>query len=71
MFTCSGIITLVADRASGITRRTASGDVVVRVPLVGSKAETAIISGLREHADLEAEVLDRWVESGEHRRTVG
>jgi hypothetical protein len=71
MFTCSGIITLVADRATSTSRRTASGEVVVRVPLVGSKAETAIISGLREHADLEAEVLDRWIASGEHRRTVG
>jgi hypothetical protein len=71
IFTCSGIITLVADGVGGTSRRTASGEVVVRVPFVGSKAEAGIISGLREHADLEAEVLDLWVASGEDHRTVG
>ena len=34
--------------------RALSGDVKVRVLLVGGKVEGALVSGLREHADAEA-----------------
>jgi hypothetical protein len=71
IFECFGIIRLEVDRADGLTVRTAAGEVNVRVPLVGGKAEAAIISGLREHADLEAEMLDKWVSTEPDRRSVG
>jgi hypothetical protein len=64
IFECSGLIRLVVDRASGTTVRTAVGNVGVRVPLVGGKAEAAIISGLQDHAALEAEALDQWSAAG-------
>jgi hypothetical protein len=41
--------------------RVAEGDVHVAVPLVGRKVEAAIISGLAEHAEAEAEVLQEWL----------
>ena len=43
------------------TRRTAEGDLTVSVPLVGGKVERAIVSGLREHAEREQDVLDEWL----------
>ncbi|MDQ6614031.1 MAG: DUF2505 domain-containing protein [Actinomycetota bacterium] len=66
MFGCSGVIRLTADPARGTTVRISTGDVFVRVPLVGGKAEGAIISGLQEHAELEADALDQWVAEGNH-----
>jgi Protein of unknown function (DUF2505) len=41
--------------------RSADGDVGVKVPLLGRKVEAAIVSGLREHADLEVQVMDEWL----------
>jgi hypothetical protein len=58
----SGEITLAAeggDRGE-VTVRRSTGDLGVHVPFVGHKVESAIISGLREHADLEVEVVERW-----------
>ena len=43
------------------TRRVAEGDLKVSVPLVGGKVEQAIVSGLREHAALEQDVLEDWL----------
>jgi hypothetical protein len=43
------------------TRRVATGEVKVRVPLVGGRVERAIVSGLEEHAAAEADLLFRWV----------
>lgn len=43
------------------TRRTTDGDLQVRFPLVGGRVERAIVSGLHEHAELEAEVFRDWV----------
>lgn len=71
MFQCSGLVHLVPDPANGTTVRTATGEVVVRVPFVGTKAEAAIISGLQAHAALEAEALDHWVASEGNRRSAG
>lgn len=45
----------------GSTRRIATGELVVRVPLVGGRVERAIVSGLEEHAAAEAELLGHWV----------
>jgi Protein of unknown function (DUF2505) len=52
-FTCSGRYTFTDDGAQG-TIRELSGDVKVRMLLVGGKVEGALVSGLREHAEAEA-----------------
>lgn len=70
IFECSGTIRLNEDPATETTTRTLSGEVVVRVPVFGSKAEAAIISGLRDHAALEAKALDEWVASGHNHPSV-
>lgn len=57
--TCRGRFQLAPDGASA--RRTAEGDLSVHIPFVGRKAEQAIISGLADHARLEAESLARWL----------
>ena len=43
------------------TGRLAEGEIKVSVPFVGGKVEQAIVSGLREHAALEQEVLEEWL----------
>jgi Protein of unknown function (DUF2505) len=43
------------------TRRVATGELTVHVPLVGGRVERVIVSGLEEHAAAEAELLGRWV----------
>ena len=48
-FSCSGRYTFADDAGRG-TVRALSGDVKVRVLLVGGKVEGALVSGLREHA---------------------
>lgn len=60
LLSASGEITL---RPTGpdTTERRVEGYVRVRVPLVGRKAEAAIISGLREHAAAEADLVDTWM----------
>jgi hypothetical protein len=63
MFESSGSITLQSEPSDQTTVRTAIGDVIIRMPIVGPRVEAAIISGLREHAELEAETLNRWVAS--------
>jgi hypothetical protein len=61
MFESSGWISMVAN--GGTTVRTATGVVTVRFPVVGAKVEAAIVSGLHDHAEREAEVLEGWVAS--------
>jgi hypothetical protein len=56
---CSGTFQL-QDVPGGV-RRVAQGDLRVSFPLVGGKVERAIVSGLREHADLEAAALRDWL----------
>jgi hypothetical protein len=43
------------------TTRTAEGDLTVHVPLVGRRAEQAIVSGLADHARLEADAVNDWL----------
>lgn len=50
------------DAQAGRTRRRAEGELKVTVPLVGGKVERAIVDGLREHAALEEQVLDAWLQ---------
>ena len=56
---CSGTFQL--EGATGSTRRIAEGEVKVNMPLVGPKAEKGIVSGLEEHAVLQARVLEEWL----------
>ncbi len=43
------------------TRRLATGELKVHVPLVGGRVERAIVGGITEHADAEAELLGTWI----------
>ncbi len=45
----------------GGCRRTIEGDLTVSYPLVGRAVERAILSGLEESLDAEAELLGRWL----------
>jgi uncharacterized protein YndB with AHSA1/START domain len=58
---CAGTFTLAPSGGGERTVRIAEGDIKVNMPLVGSKAEKAIVSGLEEHAQLQARVFDAWV----------
>ena len=53
----------LADLGTG-TLRTLRGSVKVRMLLVGGRVEGAIVSGLRDHAAAEAELLDAWIRPG-------
>jgi uncharacterized protein DUF2505 len=55
---CQGDITLLPDGDG--TRRVSAGQVDVRAPLVGTLVERAIVSGMTEHAELEAEAFHSW-----------
>jgi hypothetical protein len=46
---------------SGFTRRRTEGEIRVRVPFVGSKAEQGIVNGYRQHLAGEAELLAEWL----------
>lgn len=50
-----------ADDTGGGTLRRATGELTVHVPIVGGKAERAIVSGIREHAATERDAVERWI----------
>ena len=56
---CSGTFALT--EVPGGVRRMLDADLRVSFPLVGGKVERAIVSGLREHAALEADALRDWI----------
>ena len=60
MLAASGVLQVIDDGEGGSVR-TASGEVSVRVPLVGSKVERAIVSGLEEHAAAAEAALRAWL----------
>jgi len=43
------------------TRRTATGRLVVHVPLVGGKVERVIVAGLEENATAQGGLIDAWL----------
>ncbi len=47
------------DGASTVRRST--GDLTIRMPLVGGRVEQAIVSGLQEHLESEVPLVERWV----------
>ncbi len=57
---CQGTVTL--EEAGGVTRRVTTGDLRVRVLFVARRVEQAIVSGLRDHAAAEQEVVQRWLD---------
>lgn len=57
---CHGVYQLDPDGPDRCTRMI-SGDVSCRVPLLASRAERAIVSGLVERLEVEAELLERWL----------
>lgn len=56
---CNG--TFVLEDVPGGVRRRLDADLRVSFPLVGGKVERAIVSGLRDHAALEADALRDWM----------
>ena len=60
MLSASGVIQVIDDGEGGSVR-TASGEVNVRVPFVGSKVERAIVTGLVDHAAAEEAALRAWL----------
>ena len=43
------------------TTRNCTGDIEIRMPLVGRRVENAIVSGLREHLGSEVDLVERWI----------
>ena len=56
---CSGTYELTT--AGNGAAREARGEVRVNVPLFGGKVERAIVQGMQEHAQAEAELVDSWL----------
>lgn len=61
-FECSGAYQLDAAGANATDRR-CRGELRVRMPLVGHRVETAIVSGLREHLEAEVSVIEQFIAS--------
>jgi hypothetical protein len=59
-FTCSGTYRFKPAGESATTR-VCTGDLKIRMPLVGGRVENAIVSGLREHLGAEVELVERWI----------
>jgi hypothetical protein len=58
---CTGTFVLRDEDAGCV--RTLDGDLRVRVPLIGSRAERSLAPGIMRRLDLEAEALDRYLAS--------
>jgi DNA-binding transcriptional regulator YbjK len=52
---------VVLESLGDSTRRLVTGELTVHVPLLGGRVERAIVDGLEEHANAEAELLGRWI----------
>ena len=62
-FECGG--TMLLTDAGAATERVIDGELKIKVPLVGRRAEGLIVPGLRTRMNREAELLDEWLK--EHR----
>ena len=61
-FSCRGRSRLdPADEDAGVTVRRTQGQLKVRAPLVAGQVERAIVSGLSEHLEAEAQLLASWL----------
>ena len=63
MLQCSGRFDLTAAPGGG-TVRTLSGELKVKVPLLGGRAEKALGPGILRRIDLEADALRTWLQVG-------
>ena len=61
-FTASGSYRFEAAGEASTTRN-CTGDIKIRMPLVGGRVENAIVSGLHEHLDSEVDLVERWIRS--------
>lgn len=61
-FSCTGGYTFDDDGAGGTIRK-ASGDLKIRVLLVGGQAEKAMVMGLTEHFAEEQPQVDAWLDA--------
>lgn len=61
LLTCAGVYLLRPGSPPEHTVRTISGELRVRVPVLGGRAERAIVGGLVERLDAEAGALERWL----------
>ena len=61
-FSCAGTIALY--EAWGAVRRVTEATMAVSVPIVGTKVEEAIVSGLRDRAAAEAKVVQAFLDHG-------
>ncbi|MDQ4096743.1 MAG: DUF2505 domain-containing protein [Actinomycetota bacterium] len=57
---CHGTVTLA--EVDGVTRRLTDADLRVTVRFLGGRVEQAIVSGLRQHAATEEQVVQRWLD---------
>jgi hypothetical protein len=57
--TCTGTFTL-REQGDGCVR-TLDGDLRIKVPIIGSRAEKSLAPGILRRLDLEAEALDRFL----------
>ncbi|HEY2815406.1 MAG TPA: DUF2505 family protein [Acidimicrobiales bacterium] len=60
-FRCSGSYDFESTSDSAATVRRSTGDLSLRVRLVARRVEQAILSGLQEHLDAEAPLVERWI----------
>jgi hypothetical protein len=58
-FQCGGVMQLT-NAASG-TERVIDGELKIKVPIFGGRAEGLIVPGLRSRMNREAELLDEWL----------
>ncbi|MEY2431032.1 MAG: hypothetical protein QOC92_757 [Acidimicrobiaceae bacterium] len=59
-FRCSGTYRF-EPAGDAVTIRNCTGDIQIRMPLVGRRVETAIVSGVREHLNAEVELVERFI----------
>jgi hypothetical protein len=59
-FRCSGTYRF-EPAGDAVTIRNCTGDIQIRMPLVGRRVENAIVSGVREHLDAEVELVERFI----------
>jgi len=60
-FECGGVMQLT--NAGAVTERVIDGELKIKVPLFGKRAEGLILPGLRARMNREAELLDEWLKA--------
>lgn len=58
-FQCGGVMQLTS--STGGTERVIDGELKIKVPLFGGRAEGMVVPGLRSRMNREAELLDEWL----------